>query len=128
MRQKCSEVSVGEGCVGLLLHFHVTLANINSDKIVTLYNTYRMKKETKLVKNNERNVILKEGNEYNGNILQYDHKRMIFHKKLMLVTNENIEIRKKSCDVTKELKLLWGETAGFNSNCELYKWCTLQCK
>ena len=67
-----------------------------------------MKKETKLVKNNERNVILKEGNEYNGNIFQHDHKRMIFYKKLMLVTNENIEIRKKSCDVAKELKLLWG--------------------
>jgi hypothetical protein len=33
---------------------------------------------------------------------------MIFYKTLMLVTNENIEILKKSCDVTKELKHVWG--------------------
>jgi len=53
-------------------------------------------------------VILKERNEYKGNILQYAYKRMIFYKTLMLVTNENIEILKKSCDVTKELKPVWG--------------------
>jgi hypothetical protein len=53
-------------------------------------------------------VILKEGNEYEKNSLQYVYKMMIFYKKLMPVTNENIEIRKKSCDVTKELKLVWG--------------------
>lgn len=53
-------------------------------------------------------MILKERNEYKGNILQYAYKRMIFYKTLMLVTNENIEILKKSCDVTKELKPVWG--------------------
>jgi hypothetical protein len=53
-------------------------------------------------------VILKEENKYEGNSLQYTYKRMTLYKKLMLVTNENIEIRKKSCDVTKELKLVWG--------------------
>jgi hypothetical protein len=79
----------------VLLHFHVTLAKINSDKNVTLYIYIYMcvmRNETNLVKNNERNVILKEGNEYERNSLQYAYKRMIFYKKLMLVTNENVEI------------------------------------
>jgi hypothetical protein len=55
-------------------------------------------------------MILKEGNEYKGNSLQYAYKRMIFYKKLMLVKKENIEILKKSCDVTKELELVWGNS------------------